>query len=293
MTRILTASEIAAWKSCRKKWWFRYDQELVPNWPPRPLTYGRLTHTALEAHYLGKDGMNAINAEVEAEKEYWDEEAPFVIHQAQSLLKAYQKRDPVLLDGHTIAFVEREFSVPLRTPSGRKWHAFAFNGKVDLGTYDPHGNLWPWDHKTSAMALNESWLSLNDQMGFYDWAMTQLGEKPMGIIYNLLRKPSIKPRKAETPEEWGVRLLADIESRPAFYFQHSLIVKTGRDLASIERELWECAHEVGRGPIHRNPGNCQIMGCQYMELCKADSPLIRSASYRHERAHVELEGVEE
>jgi hypothetical protein len=131
-------------------------------------------------------------------------------------------------------------------------------------------------------------------MGFYYWAASQTGETPVGIVYDLIRKPSIQPCKGESVDEWRERLLADIDSRPEFYFQRAEIVKSAKELSSIEADLWDIAHVIGAERIHKNPGACQLMGCAYTDLCTADSPLIRSAGYKHERAHIELEleGVE-
>jgi len=225
----------------------------------------------------------------EADGPWAKAESEYVCVEAVALVTKYIERDPVLALGHKIKSAERQFKVPLRTPSGRRWSAIEFHGKIDLTTRDPHGNLWIWDHKTSASALRPQWLPLNDQMGFYYWAASQAGETPVGIVYDLIRKPSIRPRKGESAHEWRDRLLADITSRPEFYFQRAEIVKSTKELSGIGADLWDIAHTIGTGSIHRNPGACQLMGCAYTDICTADSPLIRSAGYKHERAHVELE----
>lgn len=293
--RILTSSEIRTWLTCQKKWWFRYDQELVPERGQKALSYGRAVHAGLEAHHTGGYLRDAIKDVLDKATGTWaTEEDLCVSAEAIALVVEYTKHDPVTALGHTIESVERQFKVPLRTPSGRRWAAIEFHGKIDLTTRDPHGNLWIWDHKTSASALRHQWLPLNDQMGFYYWAASQTGETPVGIVYDLIRKPSIQPRKGESVDEWQKRLLADIDSRPEFYFQRAEIVKSAKELSSIGADLWDIAHTIGTGSIHRNPGACQLMGCAYTDICTADSPLIRSTGYKHERAHIELEleGVE-
>lgn len=296
--RIITASEIRAWKNCPKRWWFRYGQELVPNKTQIPLSYGRLAHQGLEAYYHGRDPCEAVDQFFRENTTPWPEDQElFVLAEANSLLAGYIKRDPVKEMGHEIVAIEKEGRLPLRTPGGRRWHHFLLGYKIDLITRDRFGNLWAWDHKTSAMALKEAWLPLNDQMAYYYWALGQQKELPQGIIYNLIRKPSIKPRQNEPSDEWGARLAADIEKRPEFYYQNptncsgSLIVKNEHELAATEAELWDIAHRIGCGVIHRNPSSCQIMACAYNEICRNDTSLARSAGYKHERVHVELEEV--
>jgi len=290
--RIITSSEIRAWKGCPKKWWFRYDQELVPVKTPIPLSYGRLVHQGLEAYYRGEDALDAVSKFFEEESTPWGEDQElYVLAEACALLRGYIDRDPVKPLGHTVSAVEHEGVVPLRTPGGRRWHHFLLGFKIDLETDDRYGNLWAWDHKTAQGALNEAHLALDDQMAFYSWALAQLGRRPQGVVYNLIRKPSIKPRQNEEPDAWQQRLSEDIVKRPEFYFQRSLIVKSESELAATAAELWSLAHSIGREPIHRNPSSCQIFGCAYREICIADTPLSRSAGYRHERAHIELQGV--
>ena len=275
--KILTSSEIAAWKSCPMKWYFRYHEELVPNTTPLPLSYGRMVHEKLESFYAKKPIVSS--------NEILD---PYTVEEVNALVRAYLKHEPFAEMGHVIIRAEEEFRVPLRSPSGRKYNRIMLSGKIDLETLDQYLSPWIADHKTSAMKLNRDWLTLSDQMGFYLWAKWQMGDKPVGIIYNLLRKPVKKPHQGETSEEWGKRLEEDIATRPEFYFQREAIVKGPKDLMEIEHNLWDLAHTVGKGPIIRNPGHCQFFGCPYREICVADTKIGRNAGYRHERAHVEL-----
>ena len=283
--KIITSSEINAWLTCPKRWWFRYDQLLVPGLTPKPLAFGRLVHDMLEDYYLWCSGWTRNQLPIRDHQDNIDE---FDEETAKSIVFAYKERDPVKALGHKIVSVEDEFRVPLRSPTGRKYHYVELAGKIDLTTQDEYGNIWVWDHKTSASNLDHSWLAISNQMGYYVWANWQLGIAPVGIIYNLIRKPSIKPRINETPTEWGVRLAVDIESRPEFYFQRENIPKSPNDLLSLENELWDVAHAVGRGPKTRNPNGCSIYGCAYRELCVNDTKLSRQTGYRIERAHIEL-----
>ena len=286
--RTLTSSEIRAWDSCQKKWWFRYHEELVPQRGVKVLSYGQAVHAGLEAIHNGQKPEPAIQA-VLGETTWMADETPYVLAEATALVEKYVEHDPVKEMGHTVEATECQFSVPLRTPAGRRWPLIELHAKIDLTTRDGYGNLWIWDHKTSATALKPQWLPLNDQMGFYYWAMAQLGERPVGIVYDLIRKPSIQPRKGESADAWKVRLSVDIDTRPEFYYQRAEIVKSADELDAIGADLWEAAHKIGAGRIRRNPSHCQLMGCAYTDLCTADSLLIRSAGYKHERAHSELE----
>ena len=330
--RITTSSEIGSWVGCRMRWWFRYHEHLVPLKPQAPLSFGSLCHAGLEALYLGLNSFGVMCTYIDENDNPWNSaETQFIIQSAVTLIEGYMLHDPIKAMGHTVEAVEEEFIVPLRSPAGRRYKSYMFAGKKDLKTRDRHGNKWLTDHKTSAMALNPEHLPLDDQMGFYIWAESQTGDAPVGIIYNLIRKPTSDPKEVpvldndglpivldeggnraftksgtprkvggtgfiaqkrpETPEEWGKRLREDIESRPKFYYDHELVVKSRQDLAKIESDLWRLAHDIGKGHIYRNPRSCKIMGCAYRELCKCDSYMNRKASYRIERPHIELSEV--
>ena len=291
--RTYTSSEIREWKNCRLKWWFRYRELLVPKRPQEALSFGALIHAGAEAYYRGEEWRLAIGTYIREQDTPWtSEESLFVIATACALLDGYIKRDPVIRLGHTVESVEREFIVQLRGPAGRKYSRHLLAGKRDLGTRDSSGNLWLWDHKTAANSLDPVKLDIDDQMSYYLWADKQDGISACGIMYNLIRKPSIKPRKSEKPAEWGKRLAEDIESRPEFYYQQEQIVKSRRQMAQIQRDLWNLAHEIGVAPIYRNShGTCSIFGCAYRDLCQNDSAAVRSAKFKIERPHSELQEV--
>jgi len=292
MSRILTASEIRAWKSCPMKWWFRYDQLLVPKKPLNALSYGSLVHEGLEALYRGEDWRIAVGRFVRERVTPWNrKETAYVVAQAIAILNAYSEREPATTMGHKVHSVEREFYVRLVSPAGRRFSRYVLAGKRDLATADEYGNVYLWDHKTGSKEIDPEWIQIDDQMSYYLWADAQDGIPASHLMYNLLRKPQIKPRQKETPREWGERLAQDIESRPDFYFQRAIVVKTAIDIEDIGRELWDIAHAIDCAPIVRNPHNCTVFGCAYRSLCRRDSMITRQAEFMEERVHAELQEV--
>ena len=286
--RIITASEIGTWKTCRKRWWFSYDQCLEPLVPAKPLSYGSAVHEILAKFYSHEfPGTKEFLAYQEG---VWGDEVDFIAEEISCLIDAYINIGPFY--DHEIVGIEKEFKVKVPSPKQYHYERLQFAGKIDLEIKDQHGNLWLVDHKTSKGTLDSQWLELADQMKYYLWAKIQQGHSPVGIIYNLIRKPSIKPHKNDTPEIWAKRLTEDIKSRPEFYFQREPIVKTDQDIEQIGVELWQLAHEVGKGMIYRNPGSCQLWNnCPYRDLCIRDTKVMRSAGFRISERHRELKEV--
>lgn len=279
--RLLTATEISTYLACRRAWFWRFHEELVPATPPKAPAFGQLIHTWLAHHY---------GAPLETFDHPWNcQEVEIVLAQARAILAAYVDYDPVRRHGHSILHVEHTFQIPMPTPNGQARKA-CLAGKIDLITRDTHGNIWLWDHKTCSTFPDSSWLRLNIQMRLYLWAAHELGLRPVGIVYNMIRKPQIQPRQNETVSAYQERLLQDIRERPPFYFRAELIASSPDLVKEVRTELIELRKVIGRGPYLRNPDACRFLGCAYMDLCLNDSPLTRMA-YRREPAHSELREV--
>lgn len=274
--RLLTASEIRAWQSCRQAWYFRYHEGLVPITPPKAPAFGTLVHSLLARHYGAESTVEPGDA--------------VSIAQARAIVAAYSAHDPVARLQHSVQHVELTFTCRAPTPKGRS-RKVTLAGKIDLITTDRYGNTWLWDHKVCSTFPNPTWLRLNIQMRLYLYAAEELGLHPVGIVYNMIRKPHLQQRQGETLEAYEDRLREDILARPDFYFRTELIASGPDLLKEVRDELITYVRTVGKGPITRNPEACRHLGCVYMDLCLQDSPLLR-AGFRREEPHSELGEVE-
>jgi len=78
--------------------------------------------------------------------------------------------------------------------------------------------------------------------------------------------------RPETPEEFDVRLRADIASRPEFYYARREIPRLSNDLDEYRAELWQVAAALAeaqkKGRWYRNTGSCRSMRrCEYLPIC--------------------------
>lgn len=280
LRRLYTPSEIATYLACPRRWFWRYREHLVPRIPPKAPAFGTLIHNLLAQHYGAPPASTS--------EQPWDPlEREVVLAQARAILAAYAAHDPVQRHGHTVLAVERTVVVPMPTPHGRARTA-ALAGKIDLISRDAHGNVWLWDHKTCSVFAAPDWLRLDLQMRLYLYAAQELGLNPVGIVYNMLRKPQLQRRKTESPGAYEERLRQDILARPNFYFRTELLTSSPELVEEVRAELIAYRRVVGKGPYVRNAEACRHTGCVYMDLCLRDSPLTR-AQYRREEPHSELE----
>jgi hypothetical protein len=98
-----------------------------------------------------------------------------------------------------------------------------------------------------------------------------LGYDTATVLYDVSRKPTIRPRKNETPQQYGERLLADMAERPDYYFQRREVPRLEDELAEFQTELWQQADQLResqrRGRWFRNVGRMTCGFCEFSELC--------------------------
>ena len=93
--RVLSYTQIKAWKRCRQKWHYRYVRGLVPKERIKEIELGNYGHALLEAHYRGEDLSEASNKYwLEQTKNMFQEEMlefEEVRQQAEQLVERYIK----------------------------------------------------------------------------------------------------------------------------------------------------------------------------------------------------------
>src|SRR5579872_5658882 len=148
---------------------------------------------------------------------------------ARGLMRGYDSR---WVDaGWTALAVEEEYHLPIINPDTSKpsrtfTHAGKLDGKAEFG-----GKRFLVEHKTSSEEISDPnapyWrrLEIDAQVSGYMLAQWQQGNKLDGTLYDVIRKPGIRPKQVtrgsrlETPEEFEERLYADTLERPEWYFQ--------------------------------------------------------------------------
>ena len=217
------------------------------------------------------------------------------------------------------------------------------------------------EHKTTSLEIGAGssyWrrLTLDSQISNYQVGARSLGHEPIGVIYDVIRKPQIRPLEAtlpekreytkpkdrgckeckkknpaplphvelvderevacvdgrivtdpggklyanmretnETPEEFAVRLRADIGSDPDKYFQRGDLVRLEEEEKDAARDTWELARQIRDAQLAnrwpRNPDACDAYGsfCQYFPVCSGEASIDDPNRYRNaDHAHEEL-----
>ena len=317
--RIITHSSAECFQSCRVKYDYRYNREIIPSEPQAALDFGTAIHAGLEFWFKYNTAKGAIEAAVEmgAKRGLSSENLCKVQALIERYTEIYEHEDFEIIE------VEKPFRIKLQNPRTLKYsHTFQFNGKID-GLIKKGSSFYILEHKTTT-AINDCYirqLEIRAQTALYAAAMEAEGYPIKGAIYDIIEKPGIKMGKGETEEEFEARKAALLaksktgkttaqrkEAETPDEFMARCREKINKDsfrrveiLTDIHRKreamdnLWRTAKDMIRPDIYPNTGACIIFGkeCPYINLCRNHGNLEACGDeYTTQKAYSELE-VEE
>lgn len=209
-------------------------------------------------------------------------------------------------DGYKCAAIEEVFCLPIYDLINKKKTDQHYSGVIDSMLYDRDGELWLSDHKTvgaNQLFGDAYWeqLQTNPQLTQYTLAFRQLGIKVAGFLWDVIKKPTISPKKltkanikeieehgtycghvylewrgeeSETPKMFGIRLLDSIYEKPEDYFIRRCVRRTDQELMRYGSELYELSQRAKSFPdnpnkVVRNLNQCKAFNrlCEYHDLC--------------------------
>lgn len=283
-----THSRIKARMNCPMLEHLRYQEELTPIRRKESLSIGTAVHKGIEEW------------SVEAALATFDEYTPYDQSDADDLeiakatvegmLRGYMSRYEPFKD-HT---PETEFQFPVLLENGRKSRKHYLAGKIDDIVHRKDGD-WVVEYKTAGQLTGSYFdrLYVDEQITMYCYALKRLGMNPVGVIYRVIRKPTIRPRKGESMAQYTQRLTQDHLDRPDFYFFQNELYRSQDDLHAFEESVRERILAFDRdkraGRNYMNTGHCCVYaGCQYLPLCTRQAGA--EALYERKEAHEELGG---
>ena len=318
-----TYSSMSTFQNCRRRFWLRYQEGLVPIEKPHALHFGSVTHDWLETWH---ETRSLEAAQVVIERAYADRHASAMAHRdwhyQSAMLLAYATQYAV--ETFEVIELEREFSGHLVNPSSdRRSRSFFMRGKVD-GIVCDGGGLKLLEHKTAATITGDyvERLSMDLQIALYSYyAREALGYPIESVLYNVLVKPKLVQSEGETEEEYQARraqLIAksktgktsakrkmpesdeDFQARLAAWFaaeSRFTRIELLLDMDTIEnvrQQVWDICQEIlearRTGRWHQNSRSCFGFGtCPYWPICVSKgNPIVAENQYRVEPRHAEL-----
>lgn len=287
---VLTFSRMKMRKNCPMAEYFRYGLELVPRYKKKSLGIGSAVHLGLETEDVDK-GVGFFDGVFVDSQEAADE---LEVQRAtvRAMLEGYFERFGCLAGD--VMRREWEFDLPIRNPgTGAVSRSFRLGGKVDALTF-VDGDLWVVEYKTAGQ-VNQGYferVGLDEQVTLYMYAVREvLGVMPVGMIYRVIKKPSIRRTRRESVAQFCNRLRQDYLDRPEFYFFEQRFYRSAEDLKQFEKELWgftqRFLYERRNGIVYRNASRCLDYGrCEYMPICLGEADL--ELDYEKREKHEEL-----
>lgn len=323
--QVLTNSSLTTFKICPRRYEFRYEQGYVPAEERKALYFGKLFHAGLEAWGNAEpgaalaDAIEAVEIMVNAAEEP-DEYAKVT---AIALLEGYDLR--YKNDEYEVVECEKEFRAPLLNPdTAAESRLFILGGVIDK-ILKKDGRHFIQETKTTSDDISpesDYWrrLLIDSQISTYYIGAEANGIKIESCIYDVIRKPSIRPGKAtpqenrkytkdgrlyaaqrevdETPMEFFARLKQDVLERPDFYYARKEVPRSENDLAEFYMDAWHTSQSMrafqlnGRFPRFTNSCMTYYGKCPYFNVCTGMTTLDDPDQFKKiENAHQELKSL--
>lgn len=197
--------------------------------------------------------------------------------------------------------LETEFKVPFVVRS-RKGETFAtfLRGKMDATFTDPGdstpGSLRLFETKTKARIEEQNIadiLPFERQVNLYMVAIRHKKRVPSGTLYNIIRRPALRQKKAETLEQFSARIIEDVRANLDWYFIRMQMDVDPQDLNRAEEELNDLVSDfvlwwAGETGHYKNTNHCENKygRCQFLPVCAGRD---YSQLFKREKPFSELE----
>jgi hypothetical protein len=301
---LLTNSRLKVARACQRRHHLMFGLGIRPVAEPEALRFGTLIHKGLEAWWNGaKQGLAgdalllAMSAALAG-----DEIEPFERVRAEEMLRGYHYRWQDTLQHYEVLAVEVQFRTPLVNPqTGRSSRIWELGGKMDAIVRDLRdGQVLLVEHKTSSEDLSDGsdyWrrLRMDGQVSIYYEGARSLGHDVAGCLYDVLKKPTLRPLKAtppedrkfkkdgtlyaaqretdETPDEYRRRIVEAIAEAPDKFYRRGDVVRLEAEMAEALWDIWQTAQQIHQADASqrypRNPDACSSFGraCPFFDLC--------------------------
>lgn len=328
--RLLTHSRAKDYKLCPKKHFIAYELGYRSVRAAEPLLMGSVFHSGTaEPYWRARKAGESLQAATVAAMEGTSKQCQvreldlFLAAKMKVMAMAYTSAWNLRPDVRCLA-VEESFNLPLF--NGIKESAYWRRaGKIDAVLELEDKRIALCEHKTSAMDTGPGSdyrrrLNLDEQISIYFDAVRALGYQPDLVIYDVVKKPTQRPRLAspaatrykkdgtlkancreqdETPDEFFDRVLAEMSAKGITSMVDCIeVYRSNAQQEEFNKVLLQTAQlmrfSIDNGVCPQNSDACFQYGnaCAYLDVCEGHARLEDPARfYIPATAHPELEEV--
>jgi hypothetical protein len=235
---LLTASRMESFLSCPRRHYWRYEIGLQANVDAMALRFGSAWHRAMEARWKNQNADMAFDAGIGNQE--FDE---LTVATFAAMLGAYCKHYG---DADRMEIIpEVEFNHEI---AGSR--TFQAAGKIDGIGILADGRHVLIEHKTTSAdvsADSDYWIRLraNHQIYQYVVAARHAGWDIQSIIYDVVRKPAIRPKEVPILDENGAKIVIENETGNRAFNKNGSPRQTGGEGFTVQSRT-ENAEEFGR-----------------------------------------------
>jgi hypothetical protein len=323
----ISYSSISDFLRCPRYYFYRRVAKYVPvGAEGRATAFGNAFHSAQAVWWNGRhddDPVVRLNA---ARDEWMNKSGALSVEDqilGEILLTGYAvKWEDSGLMFHMEPIVEERVHAPLLGPSGDPVEGLQVVAVFDVVAYDLDGNVVLIDHKTTTSQLDEGssyWqrADLSLQVGMYYVAASDVGRTAGRFIWDAVRAPEYKMKRATPPEELqyykrkgkfgnlgdlkpGQRLSDEspeefaefvtnlVLSNPESYYARHDQYQTPDQLDMVRADLYQVgmqikiAHEGEYFPRNRGLSSCFAFNrpCPYLPVCNGETSITDTRLYQ-------------
>jgi ATP-dependent helicase/DNAse subunit B len=268
----ITNSEIGTFTRCRYKWYLAYVMKLTPKKTPHYLEDGSVFHNALENLY-----EEYIKGHEKLTQDIVDDYNKRMII-IQGMASGYKEvyGDEYAMEWDLVE-AEREFCIPLGDD------IFIMGKKDKRIRKSSDGKIYIVEHKTAGQ-INSSYINKlprDQQTLTYTWADSKENpdEPSVGVIYDVVKKPTIRQKVKETREEYLHRLEKLYTEQPEKHFYRETLrynadhlKKFEKNLKVVTKHMRTCEEDPKNNAYRSWPSACDDFGgCPFKEICNKRS----------------------
>lgn len=241
----ISNSKVSTWRKCHMAYHYKYCQKLRPKKKGIALRRGSIIHECIEAYDSGRSWRKPYRSFAKQfYKETFKEEIaefgdiPRMVEELMENYQALYEDDGLLYLGSEV-----HFELPLMP-------GVIIEGYLDALVEDEKGNVWPKETKTYKKNPDYDFLLMNTQSALYTWATAEMGYKPKGTLWDIIRaKEPSRPQLLKS----GKISKKGIDSTP--YTVRKALMEMGEDPEDHKDLLAKVSYEdyFRRYPVRVNP----------------------------------------
>jgi hypothetical protein len=201
---VVTNSQLSTFRRCQREHSIMYHQGYRSVEDVEALRFGDLWHRGLEALFCGRGLEHAIAVATTGAADAYE------AAKLRVLLTGYDARWSVAELGDEVVGVEETFVAPLINPeTGHASTKFSLGGKLDVRMRASF-----MEHKTTSDDIGMGslyWrtLTLDSQVSTYYAGARQLGTDPQRCVYDVVKKPGLRPKQVPLVDDSGFKIVLD------------------------------------------------------------------------------------